>query len=187
MSDGSIVLRVVGLACRAVDGLGCGSRIAPLFARIQDLAPDARTDHAGELIRFADRGLSASVRARIAEAGYRSEELTGSARSDTLSLSTRWYAPSDLSREEAQALADQIVPAFARERSIDPREAPALRELVQGALFGCFTAVVIPSSAPLVSLPATCREAVALAAAALLGSDAATALGRLVERRLASA
>src|SRR5687767_12297783 len=107
MPERFIVLRAAGLACHAVEGLGCGSRIAPLFRRIADLAPDARTDHAGELIRFADRGQAAGIRGRLTELGYGSEELAGAAQA--AALEGDWYAPSDLSREEAKVLASEIV------------------------------------------------------------------------------
>lgn len=187
MSERFIVLRVKGLACHAVEGLGCGSRIAPLFKRIADLATDAKTDHAGELVRFVDRGQAARVRARLTDLGYGSEELAGAAQ--TIALEDEWYAPSDLSREEAQVLASKIVPAFAQEHPIDLAQAPALEQRVQGALFGCFTGIAIASSAPSKSLPGACREAVAVAAAAdgLIGASAAAELGVFVERWLARA
>jgi hypothetical protein len=185
MPERYIVLRVTGLACHAVEGLGCGSRIAPLFKRIADLAPDTKTDHAGELLRFVDRGQSADVRARLMALGYGSEELAGGTQAKA--LESGWYAASDLSREEAQVLASKIVPAFAKEHAIDPAQAPALEQRVQGALFGCFTGIAIPSSAPSKSLPGACREAVAVAAAAdgLVGAAAAADLGDFVERWLA--
>jgi hypothetical protein len=187
MPDRFIVLRVTGLACHAVEGLGCGSRIAPLFRRIADLAPDAKTDHAGELIRFVDRGQAAGVRARLMDLGYGSEELAGVAQATA--LKGAWYAASDLSREEAQVLASKIVPAFAQEHAIDAARTPALEQRVQSALFGCFTGIAIPSSAPSKSLPGACREAVAVAAAAdgLIGVSAAAELGVFVERWLARA
>jgi len=182
-----IVLRVTGLACHAVEGLGCGSRIAPLFRRIAELAPDAKTDHSGELVRLVDRGQSAGVRARLMDLGYGSEELAAAARATA--LENDWYAPSDLSREEAHVLASRIVPAFAQEHTIDPAHAPALEQRVQIALFGCFTGIAIPSSAPSTSMPGACREAVAVAAAAdgLIGEGAAAELGVFVQRWLARA
>lgn len=187
MPERFVVLRVSGLACHAVEGLGCGSRIAPLFTRIADLAPDATTDHAGELVRFVDRGQAAGVRARLMDLGYGSEELAGAAQSTA--LEDEWYAASDLSREEAQVLASRIVPAFAQEHAIDPAQTPALEQRVQIALFGCFTGIAIPSAAPSKSLPGACREAVAVAAAAdgLIGTGAAAELGVFVERWLARA
>lgn len=184
MSERSIVLRVTGLACHAVEGLGCGSRIAPLFEQISHLAPDAKTDHTGELVRFVDRGQAADVQARITQIGYASEELFGA--EHTAAHDHRWFSPTDLSREEAQVLASRIVPAFAHERAIDPLKAPALEQRVQRALFGCFTGTVVPSAAPSKSLPGACREAVAVAVAAdgLIGADAAAELGVFVERWL---
>lgn len=187
MPERFIVLSVTGLACHAVEGLGCGSRIAPLFKRIADVAPDAKTDHAGELVRFVDRGQAAGVRARLLELGYGSEELAGAAHATA--LEDEWYSPSDLSREEAQVLASNIVRAFAHEHAIDAAQTPALDQRVQIALFGCFTGIAIPSSAPSKSLPGACREAVAVAAAAdgLIGTGAAAELGVFVERWLARA
>lgn len=187
MPERFIVIRVTGLACHAVEGLGCGSRIAPLFRRIADLAPDAKTDHAGELVRFVDRGQAADVRARVTDLGYGSEELAGAAQATRLEY--EWYAPSDLSRKEAQVLASKIVPAFTREHRIDPTQTLELEQRIQDALFGCFTGTAIPSSAPSKSLPGACREAVAAAAAAdgLIGVGAAADLGVFVERWLARA
>ena len=187
MPERYIVLRVTGLACHAVEGLGCGSRIAPLFRRIADLAPDAMTDHAGELVRFADRGQAAGVRARLMDLGYAAEQPAGAAQATA--LEGEWYTPGDLSREEAHVLASKIVRAFAKEHAIDPAQTPALERRIQGALFGCFTGIAIPSSAPSTSLPGVCREAVAVAAAAggLIGPGAAAELGLFVERWLARA
>jgi len=187
MPERFVVLCVTGLACHAVEGLGCGSRIAPLFRRIADLAPDAKTDHAGELIRFVDRGQTGGVRARLTDLGYGSEELAEAAQA--AALEDDWFAASDLSREEAHVLASKIVPAFAKEHAIDPAETPALERRIQGALFGCFTGIAIPSSAPSKSLPGACREAVAVAVAAdgLIGPGAAAELGLFVERWLARA
>jgi len=187
MTERFIVLRVIGLACHAVEGLGCGSRIAPLFKRIADLAPDAKTDHSGQLVRFVDRGQAAGVRARLIDLGYGGEELAGAAQATA--LDREWYGASDLSREEAEVLASKIVPAFAEEHTIDPAQASALEQRVQGALFGCFTGIAIPSSAPSKSLPGACGEAVAVAAAAdgLIGADAAAELGAFVELWLARA
>jgi len=187
LSERFIVLRATGLACHAVEGLGCGSRISPLFRRIADLAPDARTDHAGELIRFADRGQTASVRGRLTDHGYGSEELAGAARATA--LEGGWYEPSDLSREEAKVLAREIVSAFAEEHAIDRTRTPELEQRVQRALFGCFIGIAIPSSAPSKSLPGACREAVTIEAAAdgVIGAAAAAELGDFVERWLARA
>lgn len=187
MPERFIVLRVTGLECQAVEGLGCGSRIAPLFGRIADLAPDAKTDHAGELVRFVDRGQAAKVSAKFMDVGYGAEQLAGAAQATA--LEGDWYAPSDLSREEAHVLARKIVPAFAKEYPLGPAQTPALEQRVEDALFGCFTGIAIPSSAPSKSLPGACREAVAVAAAAdgLIGAGAAAELGDFVERWLARA
>jgi len=184
MPERFIVLRVTGLACHAVEGLGCGSRIAPLFRRMADLAPDAMTDHAGELVRFVDRGHAANVSAKFMDLGYRAEQLAGAAQA--AALEGDWYAPSDLSREEAHVLASKIIPAFAQEHPLAPAQTPALEQRVEDALFSCFTGIAIPSSAPSKSLPGACREAVAVAAAAdgLIGAGAAIQLGDFVERWL---
>jgi hypothetical protein len=63
VTERMITLRVRGLHCWAVSGLGCGSLIAPALAKVADLAPDARSDHSGAHLRFADRGRTEEVRA----------------------------------------------------------------------------------------------------------------------------
>lgn len=109
--------------------MGCGSRIAPLFRQIADLAPDAKTDHTGELVRFVGRGQAADVQARLTEIGYSSAELSGAAHGTAVDL--RWFSPSDLSPEEAQVLASRIViPSSAPSKSL-PR---ACREAVAAAV-----------------------------------------------------
>ena len=143
------------------------------------------TDHVGELVRFADRGQAADVRARLAEFGYDSVELSGAAQA--AALKGRWYAPGDLSREEAQVVAGNITPAFARGQGIDAAQARALEERVRSALFDCFTGTAIPSAAPSLSMPRACGEAVAAAADGVVDAGVAAELGALVERRLASA
>src|SRR5712691_11771062 len=82
----------VALHCWAVSGLGCGSLLAPVLARIADLAADARTDHSGELLRFADRGQTEEVRVRLSELGYQSE-VAGDGASQ---VEAAWFTPDDL-------------------------------------------------------------------------------------------
>lgn len=154
-----------------------------MLARIADLAPDATSDRSGSLLRFADRGQREEVRARLAELGYRSEELSDP---ETQPIAaTEWYKPADLSLEEARVLASEIVPAFIREHAIDPALSEALRERVDAALFGCFVANPLDAGPATGSLQNECATAVARATGEIVGTDVAQALGLFVDRRLA--
>ncbi len=151
-----------------------------MLARIADLAPDAASDHSGALLRLADQGQLAEVRARLRALGYESEELD---HSEIEALpGEQWYKPADLSREEARVVAARIVPPFVREQAIDPAVVAVLQERVEAALFGCFVANPIGSGAPADSLRIECANAVAVAASEVVGPDVAHALGQFVDR-----
>ena len=169
-----VLLRVRGLDCWAVSGLGCGSLIAPTLARIADVAPDARTDHSGELLRFVDRGQTDQVRIRLNELGYQSELLGDvDARSPV-----DWYSPDDLSREEAQVLSARLVAEFVRKHSAAAGVTAALTERLEDALFARFTSGPVAAAAP--SRPGR-GDAVAAATSDLVGPATARALGRYVD------
>ncbi len=155
-----------------------------MLARIADVAPDAASDHSGELLRFADRGQLGHVRARLRDLGYESEELLRSERQAP--PEGEWYRPADLSREEARVLGARIVPAFIREHAIDPAVAAALHERVEAALFGCFVTHPIGSDAPAGSSRTECAEAAAAASGDILAPGQAHALGQFVDRWLSA-
>jgi len=156
-----------------------------VLTRIDDLAPDAASDHSGALLRFVDRGQTAQVRARLYELGYESEELDPSESQEL--PEGQWYKPADLSHEEARVLASRIIPAFGREHAVDPADAAALQECVEAALFDCFVANPLGSGAAAGSLRTECAAAVAAAAADILGPNTARALGEFVDRWLGKA
>lgn len=166
------ILRVLGLDCWAVAGLGCGSLIAPALAQVADIAPDARSDHSGAHLRFADRGHTEEVRERLRELGYESETV-----SEPEPPTMEWYTPDELSREEAQVLAARIVPAFARDHRVDGAAVTVLRERLEAALFSRFA-----GAGPASQIGRS--DAIAVATADILGSPRAQALGRFVDRWL---
>ncbi|TME93090.1 MAG: hypothetical protein E6I40_10260 [Chloroflexi bacterium] len=153
-----------------------------MLARIDDLAPDAASDHSGALLRFIDHGQTAQVRVRLYELGYESEELDPSESQEL--PESQWYRPADLSREEARVLASRITPAFGRQHAVDPAVAAALQDCVEAALFGCFVANPLGSAAAAGSLRTECAAAVAAAAGHILGPNGARALGEFVDRWL---
>jgi len=173
VSEHMVVLRVRGLDCWAVSGLGCGSLLAPALARIADLAPDARTDHTGELLRFADREQTEEVRVRLSELGYQSE-LAGDSYSE---VEAGWFTPDDLSREEAQVLSTRFVSEFVRDHAISPGPIDALVRRVEDALFAGFTAG--PAARGLSQ--AGRADTIAAATLDLVGANDARALGRYVD------
>lgn len=172
----AMVLRVSGLDCRAVSGLGCGSLIAPALAKIRDLAPDARTDHSGGLLRFSDSGQVEQVRAVLKELGYQSKALPDALVPDV----ARWYAPDELSREEAQVLAARVVPAFASDHPAAGTVFEALQGRLEAALFVRFTDRGLSGTSPRVER----ADAIAAATRDIVGADTAQALGRFVDRWL---
>jgi hypothetical protein len=174
-----IVLRVRGLDCWAVSGLGCGSLIAPALAKIGDLAPDARSDHSGAYLRFADRGRTEAVRQRLGELGYDSQPL-----GESESLPMDWFTPDDLSREEAQVLAARMVPAFIHDHPDASEVSEALRQRVEATLFGCFTDKFAGSGSPGFSGCTERADAITAATRDLVRPETARALGQFVDRWL---
>ena len=166
MGEHYAYLRIRGLGCWAVDGLGCGSLLAPVLSRIADLAPDARSDHEGSRLRFIDRGQLGSVRARLAEIGYESEAIC------TDVFASLWYTPNELSREEAETLSSRMIPEFCRTHALSDGVAGQLHGVLADALFARFTD----------------REPKRLSTEAvgdLIGPTDAAALGAVVENWLA--
>jgi len=179
VTERTITLRVRGLDCWAVSGLGCGSLIAPALAKIADLAPDARSDHSGAQLRFADRGRTEEVRARLRELGYDSQ-LVG----ESESLPMDWFTPDDLSREEAQVLAARMVPAFLHDHPDASEVSEALRQRVEATLFACFTDKLAGSGSPGFSECAERADAITAATGDLVRPETARALGQFVDRWL---
>jgi len=168
-----VVLRVRGLDCWAVSGLGCGSLLAPALARIADLAPDARSDHSGKLLRFADRGQAEYVRARLSELGYQSE-LAGDRE---VQVKVGWFTPDDLSRKEAKVLSTRLVSEFVRGHATAVGVTDELMQRVEDALFAGFTA---EPAAREVSRAGR-ADRITAATVDLVGSENARALGRYVD------
>ena len=101
----------------------------------------------------------------------------------------RWYGAtrvSELSREEADVIAERVVPAFARENGIDASEVDALRALAANAMHECFIQNALDASGSVGVLHGSCGRAVESASRPRLGPDRAASLGRAIEADLAA-
>ena len=91
----------------------------------------------------------------------------------------------ELSREEARIIADRVVPPFALSYGLTDPVAEQLTATVSAALFACFAAHTLGSGAPAASLRNVCSQAVAEAAAVLVGADLARDLATRIDADLA--
>lgn len=118
--DRQIVFKVQGLTCPAVKSLGCGHRLAPVFARLEKIAgvEKTRSNVPGTMIRVS---IAASAdREKVAEAVLK--DLTEDTRSplrlndEELKQSLekeQWRLPDELSSIEFRTLALDRVKGFA--------------------------------------------------------------------------
>jgi hypothetical protein len=105
------------------------------------------------------------------------------------SAAQRWYglgSVSELSREEADVIAQRVVPAFVQQHGIGVGETQAVKEIVAAALHACFINHTLETAAPPGALNDACGRAVGKATSVRLGPDRAAALGRAIEGDLAS-
>lgn len=160
-----------------------------MLARVGDLecVADAEVDHRGEYLRVgADEACLDAVRRVLAEAGYAAERVVDANAPQIKAAVTRWYTArsvSELSREEASALAAEIAPAFLDETGV-PVGADELRGVIASALADVFTSHSLgPRDLPN-TLVRRYGPAVAAAASSLLGPNDAERLGRFVDERL---
>lgn len=142
-------------------------------------------DHRGELLRIraTDAALEASRRV-VAELGY---EVGPAGDADP---GARWYGAStvgELSREEAKVITDRVLPGFVASHHLTREQADRLVVVVTDELYACFRAHTLGAGAPPGSLRGVCTEAVATAAAAIVGGDRARDLAALVDADLSRA
>jgi hypothetical protein len=159
-----------------------------VLARLQEQSgvETAEVDRRGELLRLRLTSPDVThVIDRLQELGFLGEVVRGTESVAAL----RWYglgSVSELSREEADVIAQRVVPVFAEQNGIGVGETEAVKEIVATALHTCFTTQTLDATAPHGALNDACGRAVAEATLVRLGPDRATALGRAIEGDLAS-
>ena len=146
----------------------------------------AEIDRRGELLRVRVAASAEVTRAigRLQELGFVAELII-----DTAVDIPRWYGTEsvgELSLEEADVIADRVVPEFARPHGIDASESDTLRDLTAKALHECFVTHTFDAATPIGALNRLCGRAVEAATSAHLGADRALGLGQAVEADLAA-
>jgi hypothetical protein len=145
---------------------------------------EAAVDHRGELLRLlvSEASVLDVVRRELSNLGYAAEPLTGLAASDV-----RWYAfddVRDLSREEAEIIAQRVTSAFVRARTLGDVSAIRLEHAVAEALYRCFAANELGPGAPPRALLSVCYDAAEQAARAVVGEDEAREYASLLAKDL---
>jgi len=145
-------------------------------------------DHGGEYLRLraGDENCISAVRRLLDAAGYVSELLDRRAALELEGRDLRWYPVAqvgDLSREEAEILAQEIVPAFLHAHSVGVN-AEALQRAVASGLEKCFLARRPHSRGLPTEGAGECGAAVAEAASSLLPAGDAELLGQFTGQRL---
>jgi len=142
----------------------------------------AEVDHRGELLRI--RVASPTDVHRVTELlqtlGFLGEVLANA--SDDV---TRWYdvrGVGDLSREEADVIAQRVVPPFIRQHAPDLADSNRVRDLAASAMHQCFLTQTDSAG----TLQVSCGRAVAEATRAMLGDEKAEALGAAIESDMAA-
>ena len=142
----------------------------------------ALVDRRGELLRihFRSGGAVSTIAEELARMGFTAEEAPASA------PDARWYGLADigeLSRDEARVIASRVVPPFAAGCGLGPELVVPLSERIGDALYACFIGHRETPPAP-GGLAVPCGRAVRDAAAPLIGSERAAALGHAIEADL---
>jgi hypothetical protein len=150
-----VAVGVRGLECGAVEGLGCGSKLAPGMARIERQAgvESSWTDRSGtRLVVFfrdpapPDERAASSIAAALGS-GYRVEALSSEeARAAIAACRARapgWFRRAEtiaISAEEAASLAARAAKGAVEGAGLDPAEAGRLEAAVREACLGVFRA-----------------------------------------------
>lgn len=157
-----------------------------MLARLEtiDGVLSTAVDHHGEFLRLGveDERVFDRVRQALTDLGYDVLEASPDEQMDR-----RWYGSAtvrELSREEARIIADRVVPPFALSYGLPDPIAEQLASTVSAALFECFAAHTLGSGAAAASLRNECSDAVAEAAAVLVGADVARDLAARIDTDL---
>lgn len=139
----------------------------------------AEVDHAGDLLRLTlDRDALAASLALLRDLGHEAEVEDGDGAPGT----TVWYDAAsvhELSFVEAGVISDRLVPRFMREHDL-PIGPATLRAAVVSALHRCFTERAL-GAGNTGAFRQECVRSVVAAAAPIIGTPAAEALGALLE------
>ena len=143
------------------------------------------TDHTGQLLRLRLSGADASARVRAAldELGYAAQP----ADAEAVPVDVAWFGAAEireLSREEAIAIAQRVVPVFSRARGLDVAVEQRLAAVVSRALYDCLASHVLGPGAPQGALRDDCSRAVEQAARGVIDDDGARELGSALWRDL---
>lgn len=177
-----VYLRVPGLGCGAVEGLGCGSRIIPLLVHLAgvDGVRHAATDRSGTLLRVelrADASVDA-IEVALAAYGYSNHRELRPTAGRML-----WYdadGARELSRIEAGTVAERLATALANAGRLADAERPAFLAAAAVGLFEAFVTTPILPGRPSTVATAAARN-VRQRVAAVLGDS----LAELAERSIA--
>lgn len=142
-------------------------------------------DHSGQLlrVRLSRMQVSARVRAALDELGYQTEPTDADALPDDVA----WFGAADireLSREEANAIAQRVVPVFSRSRVLDDAVEQRLTGAVSRALYECLASHVLGPGAARGALQEDCSRAVEQAARSVIDEDGARELASALWRDL---
>jgi hypothetical protein len=136
--DRQIVLKVEGLTCPAVKGLGCGHRIAPVLARLNKIAGVEKSfsNRTGTMLRISVA--SSGDREKVAAAV--SEDLTKDSRKPVLLagdefkqslVKEEWSSPGDLSAIEFRTFALHRVKTFAEVEKLNKEATDKLVKIAE--------------------------------------------------------
>lgn len=152
-----------------------------MLARLEALAgvEHAAIDYRGDLLKLAldDERALGLVTALLNELGYGAEPASGP---DLVGVDV-WYdraSIGELSRVEAEVIADRIMPPFARAQNLAAPQNERVRAAVVDALHDCFVRHGLRGEASLGAFRTTCEHAVEERVRPILGPASATELTR---------
>jgi hypothetical protein len=144
----------------------------------------AEVDRKGEVLRLRLTSGDVLDRATVllSELGFAGESMTH------VPDGLRWYGTADvgeLSREEANVVAERVVPPFVNGSTLPSSEIDPLSKLVATALHAWFMRHAVGSES-LASFHRSCAQAVASATLDRLGPERSARLGQAVEEDFAA-
>ena len=159
-----------------------------MLARLEAVSgvQSAEADHDGELLRVRvdDPTVFATAHSALRDLGYDATVADPPPATDL-----RWFSSAtvrEVSREEAEIVAERVTTAFSQTQGVDRAELGAIEATIADALYAVFTAHSLGAGAERGALRALCARAVEDAVRGLAGSDPAREIGAIVERDLAA-
>ena len=158
-----------------------------MLARVEKLegVDRAMIDYRGDFLRLSlnDDGALALIGDLLKGLGYGSLRATAA----EVQAVARWYdvaSVGDLSRIEASAIADRIVPSFALAQKLSPDQTERVRSAVVDALHHCFLSTALPSGPSRGAFRLSSVRAVEDAARPIVGRASARTLAELINADL---